>query len=101
MVRFYFNFCSKQQNLSGSHVGYDCETFRCIQQGAHAIKGAAANLMCEPLRQAAARLELSAATASNGREGLTEDLVLMVKQNLNDLHRVAECYNSYFLQLGV
>ncbi len=88
-------------NLVGSHVRYDYETFRCIQQGAHAIKGAAANLMCEPLRQAAATLELNATTACNARERLTEDLVLMVKHSFHDLYRVAERYNSYFLQLGV
>ena len=48
------------------HQGPDsADYYQHIQRASHVIKGAAANLMCHQLRQAAANLEKSAAKAYN------------------------------------
>lgn len=65
------------------------------------IKGAASNLMCHPLRQAAADLEKSAITAYNSRESITPEIREDVQRYFNQFCDAVEAYNDYLQMIGV
>jgi len=72
------------------------EEYHCLEMGAHAIKGAASNLMCEHLRQGADNLERSAGKARDAKEKVTEDMHLEVEEYFNELRSIAEAYRNRF-----
>jgi HPt (histidine-containing phosphotransfer) domain-containing protein len=76
-----------------------------IKRAAHVIKGASSNLMCQPLRTAAANLEKGASKgcdASKNRK--TEDVDPAwenVKELIPFLRKVTDNYHSYIQSIGV
>mmetsp|Transcript_15813 Transcript_15813/g.22603 ORF Transcript_15813/g.22603 Transcript_15813/m.22603 type:complete len:130 (+) Transcript_15813:93-482(+) len=72
-----------------------------IQRASHVIKGAASNLMCHPLRQAAADLEKSAITAYNSREFITHQIREDVHRYFAQFCVAVEAYNDYLQMIGV
>lgn len=72
------------------------EEYHCLQMGAHAIKGAASNLMCEHLRQGADNLERSAGKARDAKEKVTVDMHHEVEEYFNELCSIAEAYRNQF-----
>jgi HPt (histidine-containing phosphotransfer) domain-containing protein len=77
------------------------EYYQHIQRASHVIKGAAANLMCHQLRQAAASLEKSAAKAYNAQDKITEEIKEEVLQLFDQFCDAAQMYNDYLNTIGV
>jgi len=71
-----------------------------IMRAAHVIKGAASNLMCQSLRQAATDLEKNASNANNAAT-LTDELKSEVQKSYEDLQEAVEAYREFLDDIGV
>lgn len=71
-----------------------------IMRAAHVIKGAASNLMCQTLRQAATDLEKNASNANNAAT-LTDELKSEVQKSYEDLQEAVEAYREFLDDIGV
>lgn len=69
-----------------------------IQSAAHVIKGAAANLMCEPLRMAAYNLEMIAKNHPNGAP-ISADFISNLNSKYDELKEAATRY-MHFLDVN-
>jgi HPt (histidine-containing phosphotransfer) domain-containing protein len=75
-------------------------------RSAHLLKGAAANLMCGPLRQAAMQLE-EAARAAHGATGATNNAVVSPEQKAavqaayTGLQQAAQAFVAFLQSIGV
>jgi HPt (histidine-containing phosphotransfer) domain-containing protein len=84
------------------HQGPDSiDYYQHIQRASHVIKGAAANLMCHQLRQAAANLEKSAAKAYNAQNKITDEAKQEVLQLFDEFCDAVRMYNDYLNTIGV
>lgn len=72
-----------------------------IQRASHVIKGAAANLMCHPLRRAAANLEKSAAKAYSVQDKITDEVKQEVLQLFVEFCDAARAYNDFLDTIDV
>ena len=72
-----------------------------ILRASHVIKGAAANLMCQQLRQTATDLEKSAAIAHSAADKITDDMKHDVEKCYEDLASAVEKYNEYLDSIDV
>jgi len=71
-------------------------------RAAHVIKGAAANLMCNQLRQSALQLEQAAKKAHEaGGTAAPAELQSAVQTQYNNLSQAAQNYTAFLQSIGV
>ena len=94
LIRTHLNLpvpSSQQQNPQD-------EPYLSIMRSAHLLKGAAANLMCGPLRAAAKQLEDAARAA---HAGVTPELQAAVQSAYAGLQQAAQNYVNFLQSIGV
>lgn len=67
-------------------------------RASHVIKGAAANLMCEPMRVAALELELCAKAAASAADS---DPLQQVLARCQNLQQAVEVFAAFLQSIGV
>ena len=79
------------------------EPYLNIMRSAHLLKGAAANLMCGPLRQAAMRLEEAARAAhgATGTNNVSPEQKAAVQAAYTGLQQAAQAYVAFLQSIGV
>ena len=70
-------------------------------RSAHLLKGAAANLMCGPLRQAAMQLEEAARAAHGAGVGVSPEQKAAVQAAYTGLQQAAQAYVAFLQSIGV
>jgi len=73
-----------------------------IMRSAHVIKGAAANLMCQTLRMAAANLEQAASAAHDaGETAAPSNVQANVQARFVELQQAAQMYLNFVQSIGI
>mmetsp|Transcript_112 Transcript_112/g.194 ORF Transcript_112/g.194 Transcript_112/m.194 type:complete len:131 (-) Transcript_112:530-922(-) len=79
-------------------------TFHNIMRASHVIKGAASNLMCAQLRNAAMELEQCASQAqdaSTGNPGAAQAQLAVVSAKFNNLRVAVQNYHAFLASVGI
>ena len=71
-------------------------------RSAHVVKGAAANLMCEQLRQASLNLEQAARQAHEaGGTAASQDVQALVQTRHGEIQQAAQNFFTFLQSIGV
>ena len=100
-----FSICiSFTNSLSNSNFQQNPQEnpYHLIMRASHVIKGAAANLMCNQLRQSALQLEQAAKQAHEaGGTAAPAELQSAVQTQYNNLSQAAQNYTAFLQSIGV
>lgn len=77
------------------------QPFHRIMRASHVIKGAASNLMCQQLRQAAMELEQAASNANDLDQNASGAAMSLVKTKYMDLKEATENYQAFLRSISV